>query len=239
MYRNKFVIGIAFLLALVFGVQTEIFAIGKKKGAKFIVRIENVSDNSGLEAKDGTKYPFDLSPGLFVLTKSKNDFFKTGKRAHAGLEAQAEDGNPEILAKSLLTKLGSVSLGIFNTPLGANAPAPILPGGAYEFEFEAFEGTKLNFAAMFGQSNDLFYAPLRSIDLFEKGEPLTGDITDKLMLWDAGTEINQAPGIGADQGPRQKGPNTGADENGVVSLVKDEFSYPNVKDVLKVTITRK
>jgi hypothetical protein len=112
-----------------------------------------------------------------------------------------------------------------------------LPGGAFEFTFSATKGMKLNLIMMYGQSNDLFYAPDASIDLFANGKPLSGDITDKILLWDAGTEVNQAPGLGADQGPRQKGPNTGADENGVVRLVKDGFTYPATKDVLRITIT--
>ncbi len=91
---------------------------------------------------------------------------------------------------------------------------------------------------MFGQSNDLFYGPETGIDLFVKGEALTGDITDKLVLWDAGTEVNQVPGIGADQGPRQKCPNTGTGKHGVVSIAKDGFTYPTTKRCLKVTITR-
>ena len=80
--------------------------------------------------------------------------------------------------------------------------------------------------------------PSQAIDLFDaNGNPVTGDVTDKFLLWDAGTEVNQAPGLGADQGPRQKGPNTGAAENGVVHLVKDGFSYPNTKEVLRITIS--
>jgi len=56
-------------------------------------------------------------------------------------------------------------------------------------------------------------------------------------LWDAGTEANQAPGIGSDQAPRQKGPHTGVRENGVVHMVNDGFTYPNTKDVLRITIS--
>ena len=56
------------------------------------------------------------------------------------------------------------------------------------------------------------------------------------MLWDAGTEKNQAPGFGDEQAPRQKMANTGTPEFGKVSLVKDGFEYPDVKDVLRVTI---
>lgn len=91
---------------------------------------------------------------------------------------------------------------------------------------------------MYGQSNDLFYAPKAALDLFDaNGNPLTADITDNLLLWDAGTEKNQAPGFGDEQAPRQKMANTGTTEKDVVSLVKDGFNYPNVKDVLRVTIT--
>jgi hypothetical protein len=97
---------------------------------------------------------------------------------------------------------------------------------------------KLNVAAMFGQSNDLFYAPKRAIALFDEGgNPLSGDVTESFLLWDAGTEVNQTPGVGGDQAPRQKSPNTGAEENGVVRPVNDGFAYPNTKDVLRVTIS--
>lgn len=239
MLKQKFIVAIAFLSALFLGVQANGFALGAKakKQAKFKVRIENVSNAEGLAAQDGSKYPFALSPGLFVVTERKMDFFKAGKKANNGLEAQAEDGNPEILAKNLLTKIGSAYMGIFNKPAGTAMPAPILPNGVYEFEFTAAEGMKLNFIAMYGQSNDLFYAPEKAIDLFADGEAVSGDITDRLMLWDAGTEVNQAPGIGSDQAPRQKATNTGAAENIKVGLVKDGFSYPNTKDVLRVTIS--
>jgi hypothetical protein len=237
MLKQKFIIGCVALAALVLGIQASVFA-GKKKTATFKVRIENVSNSDGLATADGSKYPFALSPGMFVVTNDKLNFFKVGKRASAGLEAQAEDGNPEVLSKSLLAQVGSLGMGIFNMPVGAEKPSPILPGGAFEFTFTAEEGQKLNFIAMYGQSNDLFYAPEKAIDLFANGEALSGDITDQLMLWDAGTEVNQAPGIGDSQAPRQKAANTGTDENGVVGLVKDGFSYPNTKDVLKVTFTR-
>jgi len=237
MLKRKFIIGFAVAAALVLGMQASVFA-KKKKTATFKIRIENVSSSDGLAAADGSKYPFALSPGMYVVTNDKANFFKAGKKASAGLEAQAEDGNPEFLSKNLLTAVGSARMGIFNMPVGLDKASPLLPGGAFEFTFAAEEGQKLNFIAMYGQSNDLFYAPEKAIDLFVNGEALNGDITDKLALWDAGTEVNQAPGIGDSQAPRQKAANTGTDEKGVVGLVKDGFSYPSTKDVLKVTITQ-
>jgi hypothetical protein len=47
-----------------------------------------------------------------------------------------------------------------------------------------------------------------------------------MILWDAGTEVDQEAGIGPDQGPRQKGPNTGSAENGVVKKVADGKTTP-------------
>jgi hypothetical protein len=106
--------------------------------------------------------------------------------------------------------------------------------------FSAAPGDRLSLTTMMGQSNDWFYAPAESgIALFKDGKPISGDITSQMILWDVGTEINQEPGIGADQGPRQKAANTGKAENGVVRNVKDvEFgnAYTKVSNVMRVTI---
>lgn len=241
MIFRRFVLGLT-AAAILFAGSTEVLQVsaGKKRSAQFTVKIENIGSADGLAAADGSRYPFALSPGLFIVNHKKQWFFNEGSRASAGLELQAEDGNPETLSKSLLTKVGSVYMGIFNTPAGADKPGPLLPGNSYEFSFEGSEGMKLNLIAMYGQSNDLFYAPKTALDLFDKaGNPLNGDVTEELLLWDAGTEVNQAPGIGDEQAPRQKMANTGKAENGVVRLVNDGFTYPNTKDVLRVTITAK
>jgi hypothetical protein len=242
MFKQRIVLGVALFSAMILGIQAEGFAFAKvkKKQATFVVRIENVAPADGLAAADGSMYPFALSPGLYTTSDSKVNLFRDGKKADPGLEAQAEDGNPEVLFKKYLTKIGGVHLGTFTKPVGSEMPSPIFSGGAYEFTFTATEGSSLDLTTMFGQSNDLFYAPAKAIELFDdNGQPVTGDITDKFELWDAGTEVNQAPGIGADQGPRQKGPNTGAAENGVVHLVKDAFTYPETKNVLRITVSVK
>ena len=67
---------------------------------------------------------------------------------------------------------------------------------------------------MFGQSNDLFYSNDRPIALFDAaGKPVRGDMTPQLSLWDAGTEVNEEPGLGPNQGPRQKTPEAGVAEH--------------------------
>jgi hypothetical protein len=216
----------------------------KNREMKFKVRVENISPAEGLAASDGTRWPFAVSPGVWVVSSKNVRLFTPGKPAGAdGLEAQAEDGNPAMLQASLTGEASHASSasplsGVFNMPVGQEAPGPILPGGSYEFAFTARPGMKLQLAMMFGQSNDLFYAPYAPISLFDpKGEPASGDFTYKFVLWDAGTEVNQEPGVGADQAPRQKAPNTGAAENGVVRRVEDGFNYPETAKVLRVAIT--
>jgi hypothetical protein len=214
-------------------------AVGKTpQEVTFKVRIENISNPEGYAASDGTRWPFALSPGMWVLDQKGAELFKEGKRALMnGLEAQAEDGNPAGIIKSFEGHHASNLYGVFNMPVGASVPGPIVPGAAYEFTFKANAGMKLNMAMMFGQSNDLFYAPARGFDLFNsKGEPVSGDITAKFILWNAGTERDEEPGIGASQAPRQKAPNTGDAENGVVRRAKDVRFYDQTKQLLRVTI---
>lgn len=235
MKTMKLFFGLMMIFGLLFGTTAATFAKPKKQ-MKFKVRIENISTGEQTNAS-GTKYPFALSPGMYVVSGKEMPLFEVGKKAKLGIEMQAEDGNPMALIEAISPKVGNARLGYFNTPIGANMPAPILPGGAFEFEIDAVEGQKLTLTTMFGQSNDLFYAPSKAINLFEKGEPISGEITDKLMLWDAGTEVNEEPGTGANQAPRQKMANMGMIEKGVVKLVADGFTYPDTKSVLKVTVT--
>lgn len=171
---------------------------------EFTLRIENVSNPGTLSVADPVAVP--LSPGTFVVG-SETPFFTVGEAASAGLIAIAEDGNSALSA----AELDGENAGVFNTPVGADAPGPIGPEGQYTFEFQAEAGDTLNFATMFIQSNDWFYAPdPAGIPLFdEAGEAISGDISDQVLLWDAGSEIDQIPGFGPDQAPRQAGPDTG------------------------------
>jgi len=168
--------------------------------------------------------------------------FAVGARDRGkGLEALAEDGNPSVLSAAVQRQRGIVASGTFLIPVGDATPGPATPGKAFEFSFTAEPGQRLTFATMFGQSNDLFFAPDdRGIQLFDsKGDVMSGDITSPIYLWDAGTELNQEPGLGADQAPRQRAPNTGAPERKPVQLVrdvKDGYTYPKVAEVLRVTV---
>ena len=133
-----------------------------------------------------------------------------------------------------------LSSGAQAVPLGAEEAGPIFAGNAYEVSFYAGPGQRLHFASMFVQSNDLFYAPgEEGILLFDsEGMPRTGDITDALMLWDAGTEANEEPGIGLAQAPRQTEAGAGApDVSELVRLAEDEWAnLPAVEEVIAASL---
>jgi hypothetical protein len=214
-----------------------------RETANFTVQIQNISDTSNL--------PTPLAPGVWAIHSDAYVLFQAGQSDYGmGLEALAEDGDPSMLASNLATNSNVVSSDVFNTPSGSNSPGPLLPGSgsAYEFTFSASLGDRLSFATMLVQSNDLYFGPsgtglpvfesaTKGISLFEGGKAISGDITDQILLWDAGTEVNEEPGEGPNQAPRQSGPDTGIPENGVVQVVDDEYSYPQVKELIQVTIT--
>ena len=156
---------------------------------------------------------------------------------------------------------------------------PLQPGERFAFTFTAgpnvvpSSGMKLSFVSMFGQSNDAFYAPEPGgIDLFrddaenDRQDPTpigldqATDVTDQVALWDAGTEVDQEPGFGNNQAPRQDSRGQGDDENDVVTLMEDidgdgnpendkngngdldtdangEYEFPAVSDAMTVTVS--
>jgi hypothetical protein len=207
---------------------------------RFKIQVENSSQGEALKLSNGTSAPFVSAPVLWVIHNgSRNPIFDGGKRDNgSGLEQLAETGNPTELVRSLTGKAGLIAVGAAAIPIGATAEGPIVPGQAYEFEIAAEPGQVLSTAWMFGQSNDLFYSNDRPIALFDAaGKPVTGDMTTQLSLWDAGTEVNEEPGLGPNQGPRQKTPEAGVTERQGIAHVRDRYTYPRTGDVLRLRIT--
>jgi hypothetical protein len=213
------------------------------KGLEAIAEDGNPSALGAFAASmSGITYP--ASPGVWVVHGSgSKPLFSAGQADYGkGLEAIAEDGNPSTLGASLTSLAGVLAGGVFNMPLGASAPGPILPSATYQFSFSASPGASFSFASMLAATNDVFFAPRdEGIPLFDaSGAPLTGDVSAQLSLWDDGSEVNERPGIGPNTVTNQKAPNTGVDEHGTVRLlstVPDGFSYPAVSDVLKVSVS--
>jgi hypothetical protein len=193
---------------------------------------ESVMDRTGLTSP--------IAPGVYAVHSGSSVLFAAGEADRGeGLEMLAEDADPSALSAAVASKTGVTASGIFNTPEGASGPGPAFPGDAFVFTVTATPGDRLSLASMLGQSNDLFFAPAEAgLALFDAlDNPVSGDVTGMLLLWDAGTEVNEFPGVGPNQAPRQAGPNTGPDENGTVRQVNDGFTYPRVDQVIRVTLT--
>ncbi len=158
----------------------------------------------------GVNTPF--APVAWAVDTSPNPLFTVGTSASAGLEMLAEDGSPVGLVGEQSGVAGAAAIG-----RGASGPGPIFaPTGNYSFEITASPGDHLSLAYMFVQSNDWFFS-LNNVPLFDaSGNPISGGVTDAVRLYDAGTEVNQTPGFGSNQAPRQAGSNTGATEGGVI-----------------------
>lgn len=229
------------VLALAQGALTQgALAQGEPAATKFTIKVENISNGEVLKLSNGKTAPFVSAPVLWAVhTGSTNPIFVAGQAdARKGLETLAETGNPSRLATSLDGSTGVVAVSADDRPVGSDAGGPIPPGKGYQFEVTAAPGQTLSLAWMFGQSNDLFYSNDRPISLFDAaGKPVAGDMTPQLALWDAGTEVNEEPGLGPNQGPRQKTTDAGITEHQGITHVHDRFSYPRTTDVLRLTIT--
>jgi hypothetical protein len=209
----------------------------------FTVRVENVSADDALTPSAGDPQSVPLSPGAYAVHDSLAPLFTPGLPDRGeGLEALAEDGDPSALAPSLDGAAGVAESGTFAVPAGGTDPSPAGPGDVYEFSVTAEPGQRLSFATMFVASNDLFFAPDETgTALFDDaGVPVTGDVTESVLLWDAGTEVNEEPGVGPNQAPLQSGPDTGPAEAVPVAPVAasgDGYDYPDADEVVRVTVT--
>lgn len=193
-------------------------------------------DRSGGEAQIETQTGIThvAGAGFAGVGLDPNKLFALGDSDRGqGLESLAEDGNP----MPLLELDGFSSSAVF-ADQESGGYEPLMPGSVGVFEIEAREDELLFFATMLAQTNDLFLGtPPEGVPLFEGGEPITGELADTLVIYDAGTEANQPPGLGSDQAPRQAEINTGAvDEDTTVREVNDGYSYPSPSAVLSVQV---
>lgn len=124
-----------------------------------------------------------LAAGLIFATGCK-------KENHPGGAA------PQIETLTVENVLQSQPLVESGTFQGSGSPALIHPGESTTITFSAAKGEALSFATMYGWSNDLFFAPANpGIPVYDKdGNPIEGDVSSQVRLWDNGTRINQKPG---------------------------------------------
>ncbi|MCC8408237.1 spondin domain-containing protein [Mucilaginibacter sp. UR6-1] len=106
------------------------------------------------------------------------------------------EGNSQSITLTVENVLQSQPLVQSGTFQGNGTPAVILPGQSTTITFYAAKGEALSFATMYGWSNDLFFAPVNpGIQVYDRnGNPIEGDVSTQVKLWDNGTRINQKPG---------------------------------------------
>lgn len=203
-------------------------------------RLENVSHAGDLHASNGD-HDIKMAPGLVVVHDPGFSLFTEGQAvALAGLEALSEDGNPTEL-KATLDATDGVSAVNFIAAVDdvTYEAAPILPGDVGTLRLVVAAGQEVTFASMFGESNDVLISGQGGAALDATGALVTEDFTSKLALYDMGTEVNQEPGVGADQAPRQAAPNTGTSEDNPVTRIDGTdgsgFGYPAVAAFARLT----
>ena len=211
---------------------------GTAKTTTFTIRVENLTKGEVLKLSNGKTAPFVIAPVLWVIhTGNANPLFTGGRpEPGKGLRTLAETGNPEPLSKAIARDPGVVAVGAAGKPLGATDGGPLTPGKAYEFTITAEPGQFLSIAAMFGQSNDWFYSVDRPIALFRGAKAVSGDVSPQIALFDAGTEVDEEPGLGPNQAPRQKDPEAGVREREPVAHAGGKWRIPATGEVFRLTI---
>lgn len=199
---------------------------------QFRVRIENVSPS--LDTSQGAQ-PATLSPGVWAVFNGDNPLFSKDDPASVGLERLAEDGDPGPLQAEILNAEDVEQVGVFGqNPIGA--------GGTFDFTITARPGDRFAFVTQYAATNDLFVSTEDDdgITLFDNlAIPLDIEELDDFTLWDAGTEVNEEPGVGASTKPNQPSNNFGTAENSVIMPVEDTidpFIYPAGDSIIRVSI---
>ena len=170
------------------------------------VSIENLAPTNGTR----------LTPVWVGFHNGDFDTFDGGSAASDALESLAEDGNNTLLSQDFINSgVGSID--------GTVGAAPVQPGDVVTetFAVDTSTGQYFSFASMVLPSNDTFIGngDPEAYELFDDAGNFLG--ADILVLgsraYDAGTEVNdELPANTAFFG--QAAPNTGDDENGVVTL---------------------
>lgn len=204
-------------------------AEGESAGT-YTLRIENTSGDSA--------FPGVLTPAAFALVDGTAPAFEVGAPATAGLEALAEDGTAGALGDEWAARADVAQAGVIGeVPMmpGAGAEVSLTPTASHAY---------LVLATMVVPSNDTFLAlGGEGVALLDgDGNPravadIQADLDARLRAYDGGTERNQAGALGADQPPRQAGPNTGlAEGSGELRLYDDVAPIPGADRLVRVIV---
>ncbi len=215
-----------------------------QQASTYVITVENVSEVEGA-------FVSPIAPIFWAVHSADFALFAEGEPAVAGLEMLAEDGSPARLAADMDGAPGILASGTQAATVELpSQPGPLLPGARYQIAVTPDAAHRfLTLAGMVGQTNDAFisFPPAGLALLGEDGSPrpaadVERDAQKLLAIWDAGTEMNEAPGVGPNQAPRQSAPNTGAADPtpGVRRYVDttNDFAPPSLGGAIDVSIRR-
>lgn len=216
-------------------------AMSNPAAQRFTVTVYNVTEPGTLPT-DRAMGAVPLSPVVYAVFSGANPMFTVGAAADVGTERIAEDGFPMQKVKMLGSMQGVGSHGAAAQPAG-KAPA-VEPGESATFTVMAAPGYRLQMATMFVQSNDWFYAfGDGGLPLFDGTTPVSGEVTSRLVLYDAGTEADTPPGTGPYQKPAQDpkatdiGPADSVDRVELAERRHPSFTIPPTASIIRVIIT--
>lgn len=209
----------------------------------FRVQVENVSTTTTLEPGAMPDRSVPLSHGVWAVYNA-GSLFTVDQQSDEGTSRIAEDGVTTVKTNELNMGVTISSNGEFVAPGGPDNGAAIFMGESSTFTFEAKPGDKLQIQSMFVQSNDWFYAFRNGgLPLFLGSTPVSGNVTSELLLYDAGTEADELPGMGSTQKPDQApldiniGPADSVNKVTVATQRHSSFIIPPTSGVIKITVT--
>ncbi len=216
-----------------------------ENGGVYSLSLENVSGDRGALVSV-------IAPVFWAVHDENYRLFELNTPDEGeGLEVLAEDGSPAMLVATQEQDAGTLAVGasVTTDERPMDPPGPAMPGEHFSFDVTPdADHPYLTIAAMVVESNDAFLAfhPAGVRLLDEQGNPraaemVAADIRRSLAVWDAGTEANEVPGVGANQAPRQAGPNTGdVDPNQAVRIYADpvnDLEGEQAGGLVNITVT--
>lgn len=177
---------------------------------KLSISVENLAPQNG----------GSIAPFWFGFHNGQFKTFEVGQKVSAGVEQLAEDGAPTgVIAEFAAAGQGTVQGALLGTLGGPFAPNDLVRT-TVDIDPRATTSQYFSYAAMILPSNDQFIANADPRDerIFSPNGRFLGAefVIDASEAWDAGSEVNdERPANTAFFG--QATPNTGVDENGVVT----------------------
>ena len=173
-----------------------------------------------------------LTPMWFGFHDNNFDLFNRGEEASPGLEAIAEDGNFALIAPELAAADADAQGGIITGEAG-----PIAAGEQTSIiiNVDAASNSYLSLAAMLLPSNDAFVGTGNALEVFDDDGNFKGPRSiafDASNTYDAGTEVNTEKDAAF---INQTAPNTGLDENSVITLhpgFNGSFGNPDGEQII-------